>query len=209
MKKFLLFIAGSALFLSGCSNAESELNDFYDEFAASLSEEEGLGELNEQYNTLEGEKAALQEELNEASIEDINNISSELTENTEQRLELLQEESTLIESSNEVFDSARDAAENISNEEYKKQADSLITSMDARYDARGSMTDTYTEALNAEQALFEYLGEEDITQDTVDEHLNTIAEYNEPISEATERFASETEKINQLKGEIEQILENN
>src|SRR5699024_10744901 len=161
--------------------------------AASLSEEEGLGELNEQYNTLEGEKAALQEELNEASIEDINNISSELTENTEQRLELLQEESTLIESSNEVFDSARDAAENISNEEYKKQADSLITSMDARYDAHGSMTNTYTEALNAEQALFEYLGEED----------------NEPISEATERFASETEKINQLKGEIEQILENN
>ena len=120
MKKFLLFIAGSALFLSGCSNSESELNDFYDEFAASLSEEEGLGELNEQYNTLEGEKAALQEELNEASIEDINNISSELTENTEQRLELLQEESTLIESSNEVFDSARDAAENI-NKYLKKQ----------------------------------------------------------------------------------------
>jgi len=28
VKKFLLFIAGSALFLSGCSNAESELNDF-------------------------------------------------------------------------------------------------------------------------------------------------------------------------------------
>ncbi len=81
--------------------------------------------------------------------------------------------------------------------------------MDARFDAHETMTDTYTEALEAEQALFEYLGEEEITQDAVDEHLNIIAEYSEPINEASESFAAETEKINQLKSEIEQILENN
>ena len=209
MKKLILMLGGAALFLSGCSNAESELNDFYDEFTGSLSEEKGLAELNEQYNELEGAKASLQEELNNADIEEINSISEELQSNTEERLGLLEEERELIADSNEAFEDAREKAEEISNEEYKKEADSLVASMNARFDAHETMTDTYTEALGAEQALFEYLGEEEITQDAVDEHLNKIAEYNEPINEASETFSAETEKINQLKGEIEQILENN
>ncbi|WP_213810100.1 hypothetical protein [Jeotgalicoccus sp. WY2] len=36
MKKFILLLGSAALFLSACSNAESELNDFYDEFTGSL-----------------------------------------------------------------------------------------------------------------------------------------------------------------------------
>ena len=209
MKKFILLLGSAALFLSACSNAESELNDFYDEFTGSLGEEQGLAELNEQYNELEGTKASLQEELNNADIEGINGISEELQTNTKERLELLEEERALIADSNEAFEDAREAAEDISNEEYKKEADSLVAAMNARFDAHETMTDTYTEALEAEQMLFEYLGEAEITQDTVDEHLNKIAEYSEPINEASESFATETEKINQLKGEIEQILENN
>lgn len=209
MKKFILLLGSAALFLSACSNAESELNDFYDEFTGSLGEEQGLAELNEQYNELEGTKAALQEELNNADIEEINGISEELQTNTEERLELLEEERALIVDSNEAFEDAREAAADISNEEYKKEADSLVSAMNARFEAHETMTDTYTEALEAEQKLFEYLGEEEITQDAVDEHLNKIAEYSEPINKASESFAAETEKINQLKGEIEQILENN
>ena len=209
MKKLILMLGGAALFLSGCSNAESELNDFYDEFTGSLSEEKGLAELNEQYNELEGAKASLQEELNNAEIEEINGISEELQTNTAERIELLEEERELIAGSNEAFEDAREKAEDISNEEYKKEADSLVAAMNARFDAHKTMTDTYTEALGAEQKLFEYLGEEEITQDAVDEHLNKIAEYSEPINEASETFTAETEKINQLKGEIEQILENN
>lgn len=209
MKKFILLLCSAALFLSACGNDESELNDFYDDFTSSLSEEQELAELNEQYNELEGSKAALQEELNNADIKELNSVSEELQTNTAERLELLEEERTLIADSNEAFEDAREAAADISNEEYKKEADSLVTAMNARFDAHKTMTDTYTEALEAEQALFEYLGEEDITQDTVDEHLNKIAEYSEPINKASENFAAETEKINQLKGEIEQILENN
>lgn len=209
MKKLILMLGGAALFLSACSNAESELNDFYDEFTQSLSEEKGLAELNEQYNELEGAKASLQEELNNAGIEEINGISDELQSNTAERLGLLEEERSLIADSKEAFEDGREAAEDISNEEYKKEANSLVAAMDARFDAHEMMTDTYTEALGAEQALFEYLGEEEITQDAVDEHLNKIAEYSEPINESSERFSAETEKINQLKGEIEQILENN
>ena len=209
MKKFILLLGSAALFLSACGNGESELNDFYDDFTSSLSEEQELAELNEQYNELEGSKAALQEELNNADIKELNSVSEELQTNTAERLELLEEERTLIADSNEAFEDAREAAADISNEEYKKEADSLVTAMNARFDAHKTMTDTYTEALEAEQALFEYLGEEDITQDTVDEHLNKIAEYSEPINKASENFAAETEKINQLKGEIEQILENN
>lgn len=209
MKKFILLLGSAALFLSACGNDESELNDFYDDFTSSLSEEQELAELNEQYNELEGSKAALQEELNNADIKELNSVSEELQTNTAERLELLEEERTLIADSTEAFEDAREAAADISNEEYKKEADSLVTAMNARFDAHKTMTDTYTEALEAEQALFEYLGEEDITQDTVDEHLNKIAEYSEPINKASENFAAETEKINQLKGEIEQILENN
>ena len=118
-------------------------------------------------------------------------------------------ETRVFDTSDEAFEDAREAAEDISNEEYNKEADSLVTAMNERFDAHKTMTDTYTEALQAEDALFEYLGNEDIAQDEVDEHLNKIAEYSEPINEASERFASETEKINQLKSEIEQILENN
>lgn len=209
MKRFILLIAGVSLFLSACNNGERELNEFYKDFTGSLEEEQGLSDLNDQYNELEGEKAALQEELNNAELEDINTISAELQENTTERLSLLEEERTLIENSNEAFEDAGQSAEDISNEEYKKEASSLSESMNARYEAHSTMTDTYTEALNAEQALFEYLAEDEIAQDTVDEHLNKIAEYNEPINEASKAFSNETEKINQLKGEIEQILENN
>lgn len=209
MKKFIILLGSAVLFLSACSNAESELNDFYEDFTGSLSEEQGLAELNEQYNELEGSKATLQEELNNADIKEINSISDKLQSNTKERLGLLEEERALIASSNEAFEEARKSSENISNKEYKKEADSLVSAMNARFDAHKKMTDTYTEALEAELALFEYLGEEEIMQDTVDEHLNKIAEYSEPINNSSESFAVETEKINQLKDEIEKILENN
>lgn len=209
MKKFILLLICPVLFLTACNDAESEFNDFYDEFTKSLDEEQELAALNEEYNELESTKASLQEELNNAAIEEINEISQQLQENTTARLELLEEERELMTSSNETFENARESVENISDEDYKQKAESLVTAMDNRYDAHATLTDNYVQALESEKVLFEYLSEEDITQDKIDEHLNTIAEYNEPINEATISFTAETEKVNQLKSEIEQILESN
>ena len=48
MKKFSIALMGMLLFLSACNNAESELNDFYDDFSKSLSEESDLADVNEQ-----------------------------------------------------------------------------------------------------------------------------------------------------------------
>lgn len=209
MKKIILLLVGPVLFLTACNNAESELNDFYDEFSDSLAEEQELVSLNESYNALESTKAELQEELNNATIEEINTVSEELLENTAERLALLEEEGELMASSNEEFEDARQEVENISDEDYKQEAQSLVNAMDNRYAAHDNLTNTYIEALEAERTLFEYLTEEDITQDVIDEHLNTIAEYNEPIDEALSNFSAETEKINQLKTGIEQTLGNN
>lgn len=209
MKKFILLLICPVLFLTACNNAESEFNDFYDEFTKSLDEEQELSALNDEYNELESTKASLQEELNNAAIEEINEISQQLKDNTSARLELLEKERELMASSNETFEGARESVENISDEDYKQKAESLVTSMDNRYGAHGTLTDNYVHALESEQELFEYLAGEDITQDTIDEHLNTIAEYNEPINDAAISFTAETEKVNQLKNEIEQILENN
>lgn len=209
MKKIILLLICPVLFLTACNNAETELNDFYGKFSDSLATEQELVSLNENYNALESTKAELQEELNNATIEEINSVSQNLLDNTDERLALLEEEKELMASSNEAFNEAREAAENISDEDYKQEAESLVNAMDNRYDAHENLTHTYVEALESEKTLFEYLTKEDITQDTVDEHLNTIAEYNEPIDEALSSFSAETERINQLKTGIEQILENN
>lgn len=209
MKKMILLFVCPVLFLTACNNAETELNEFYEEFSDSMAEEQELVSLNENYNALESTKAELQNDLNNATIEEINSISQNLLDNTDERLALLEEEGELMASSNEAFDGAREAAENISDEDYKQEAESLVNAMDNRYDAHENMTNTYVQALESEKTLFEYLTKEDITQDTIDEHLNTIAEYNEPIDEALSSFSAETEKINKLKTGIEQILEKN
>lgn len=207
MKKFSLLFLGALLFLSACSNAESELNDFYEDFTGSLDEEQNLAEINEEYNALESEKSDLQEQLNEANLEQINSISPELIENTEQRLALLDEETEMMTDAKKAFEPARESVEEISDETYKQEAESLIQAMDARFSAQESLNNTYKEALAAEMELFEYLGDEEVTQDVIDEHLNQIAEYSEPLNEASSSFTEETEKVNQIKAEIEQILE--
>lgn len=207
MKKFSILLLGALLFLSACSNAKSELNDFYDDFTQSLTEEKDLADINEEYNTLESEKSELQEQLNDANLEEINNISPDLIENTEQRLELLDEESEMMASAKEAFEDAKTSVEEISDESYKQEAESLVQSMAARFEAHETLNNTYKEALASEMELFEYLGEEEVTQDVIDEHLNQIAEYSEPINGASSTFTEETEKVNQIKTEIEQILE--
>ena len=209
MKKFSIALMGMLLFLSACNNAESELNDFYDDFSKSLSEESDLADVNEQYNELEKEKADLQNELNEANLEEINDLSPQLIENTEERQSLLDEEAEMVNKAKETFEDTKETAEDISDESYKNEADSLIAAMDARFAAHEALNQTYTDALESETALFEYLGEDEVTQEVIDEHLNEIASFSEPMSQASQDFSKETEKVNQIKAEIESILEEN
>ena len=65
--------------------------------------------------------------------------------------------------------------------------------MDARFAAHEALNQTYTDALESETALFEYLGEDGEPR-VIDEHLNEIASFSEPMSQASQDFLKKQKK---------------
>src|SRR5699024_9990492 len=97
--------------------------------------------------------------------------------------------------------------EEISNETNRDKAESLVEVMEARYQTHGDMIESYKSVLESEKEVFEYLGEEDVSQDEVDERLNSLNGQYEKVEEPSAAFSEETGKVNELKKEIEDLIE--
>ncbi|WP_017548399.1 YkyA family protein [Salinicoccus carnicancri] len=207
MRKMIAGLGLTVLFIAGCSSDEDELLDFYNAFQETVEVEKEIETVSEEFNSLESEKGELQESLQDASREELPEISSELVENTEARIDQLDAEAGVMGDSRSRMETSTQYIEEISNETNRDKAESLVEAMEARYQAHGDMIESYKSVLENEKEIFEYLGEEDVSQDEVDERLNGLNEQYQEVEDTGAAFSEETEKVNELKKEIQDVIE--
>lgn len=207
MKKLLGSLLIFSVVLAGCSSDEDELKDFYNAFQETVQVEKEIGDVTAGFDELETEKADLQESLETASREELPEISADLVDNTDARVAQLDEEVSIMAESRNRMEAAEQYISEISNETSQEQAQSLVDAMEERYSAHGEMIGSYKLVLESESSIFEYLGEEDISQDEVDERLNNLNEEYQQVQEDAQTFSDQTESVNEIKKEIEARIE--
>lgn len=207
MKKMIAGLVLAMMVTAGCSSDEDELLDFYNAFQETVEVEKEIETVSEEFDSLESEKGELQESLENASREELPEISAQLVENTDARIEQLDAEVAVMGDSRSRMETSRQYIEEISNESNREKAESLVEAMDARYKAHGDMIGSYKAVLESEREIFEYLGEEDVSQDEVDERLNSLSEEYQQVEENAAAFGEETEKVNEIKKEIEDVIQ--
>ncbi len=207
MKKIAGIVMASLVFmLASCSNEMDELESFYTEFQETLDIESEIGEISEEYNTLESERGRIQEDLSAAERSELTEMGEELADNTEARLGLIREEQAVMASSEEKAAEASEGIGEISNEEYRQQAETLIAAAEERYDVHDDLMDIFETVLDSEKGLFEHLQTEELSQDTIDDRINTLNEEYEGLSVLQNEFATATERLNEVKDEVYSII---
>ncbi|WP_342388967.1 YkyA family protein [Salinicoccus bachuensis] len=207
MKKLLGSLLIFSVVLAGCSSDEDELLDFYNAFQETVEVEKEIENVTAEFDELETEKAELQQSLESATREELTEISGQLVENADARIAKLDEEVAIMGESRSRMETSKQYISEISNESNREKAQSLVDAMDERYLAHGDMIGSYKTVLESEKSIFEYLGEEDISQDEVDERLNNLDEEYQQVQEDAQTFSEQTENVNQIKQEIESLIE--
>lgn len=207
MKKMLGSLLIFSVVLAGCSSDQDELLDFYNAFQETVEVEKEIENVTAEFDELEAEKAELQQSLESATREELTEISGQLVENADARIAKLDEEVAIMGESRNRMEASKQYISEISNESNREKAQSLVDAMDERYLAHGDMIGSYKTVLESEKDVFEYLGEEDISQDEVDERLNNLDEEYQQVQEDAQTYSEQTENVNQIKQEIESLIE--
>ncbi|CAM4213228.1 YkyA family protein [Lacicoccus alkaliphilus] len=207
MKKIAgLMMAGLVFLLASCSNEMDELEGFYTEFQETLDIEAEISDISEEYNALENERGRIQDSLPTAERSELTEMGEALADNTEERLGLIREEQEVMAASEEQAAEASEEIDDISNAEYRQQAEALIAAADERYDVHDELMGAFESVLGSEMNLFEHLQTEELNQDTIDDRINTLNEEYEALSILQSEFATATERLNEVKDEVYSIF---
>lgn len=199
-------IAGLIFILGACSSEMDELEDFYTDFQETLEIEEEIRDISSDYNALENERGRIQDNLSTAERGELTDMGEALETNTEERLELIRAEEAVMAESEEKAAEAAEGIEDIDNEEYRQHAEGLITAADERYDVHDDLMNVFGRVLDKEMGLFEHLQSEELSQDTIDDRINTLNEEYEALTETQDEFATATERLNEVKDEVYSIF---
>src|SRR5699024_10528180 len=131
-----------------------ELETFYVKFQETLDVESEISEISDEFNRLESRRGEIQEELSAAERSELSDMSESLAENTAERRELIEQEAAVMEESEAVAEESEELIENISNEEYRQQAEALIAAADERYTTHAKLMESFNDVLNSEEELF-------------------------------------------------------
>lgn len=203
MKRIAALMMGLVFILSACNNEIDELETFFVKFQETLDVESEISDISDDFNRLENRRGQIQEDLSTAERGELSDMSGSLAENTAERFELIDEEAAVMEESQAVAAEAEELIGDISNEDYRQQAEALIAAADDRYAKHDELMEAFRSVLNSEEELFEYLQEdENLSQDDIDDHINTLNEEYDGLTVLQEEYETATERLNEVKNEV-------
>lgn len=207
MKRIVALMVGLVFILTACNSEIDELETFYVKFQETLDVESEISDISDDFNRLESERGQIQEDLSTAERQELSEMSESLAENTSERLELINQEEAVMAESEAVAAESEELIEDISNEDYRQQAEALISAANDRYGIHGELMDAFKSVLNSEEELFGYLQDEDLSQDDIDDHINTLNEEYDGLTTLQEDYSTATERLNEVKNEVYGIFD--
>ncbi|MBY7143778.1 YkyA family protein [Virgibacillus sp. NKC19-3] len=207
LKKSIIVLAISlSIVLAACSgeSAEQQLHNHLEE-AVSLEEE--FEQQQEEIINLEKQEQELYKEIIELDADELDQIqenSQQAINTVDQRSDKIELEKESIDASQEEFNEVSGLIEDLE-EETKAKAEEMYQIMENRYSAYNDLYDAYTQSLELERELYSMLQEEDLEQEALSDHINTVNEGYQQVLEANEQFNEYTVEYNALKQEFYEL----
>ncbi|WP_226034576.1 YkyA family protein [Aquibacillus saliphilus] len=209
LKKITFIITLSIFLLAGCSG-ESTTEDMYEHMEQAVTLEEDFADQQEPLVELEKKEKELYEEIINLGMDEferVEELSQEALTAIEGRAEIIEIEKESIELAIEEFRKIKPLIEDIDDEELKEVADKMYTAMENRYNSYISLHDVYSNSLDKDKELYEMLQSEDLEEEELKNHIDTVNSTYDEVLEANETFNSDTDKYNQLKQDFYQKAE--
>ncbi|UJL47800.1 YkyA family protein [Virgibacillus sp. NKC19-16] len=208
LKKSIIILSISlSTILAGCSGESTE-QQIHNHLEEAVSLEEGFEQQQEEITELEKQEQELYSQLIDLGTDEfdqIQEISQQAIDIVDQRSEKIELEKESIDASQEEFNQVSDLIEDLEEEETKAKAEEMYNVMDNRYTAYDDLYTAYTESLELERELYTMLQQEDLEQETLTDHINTINESYQQVLEANEQFNEYTVEYNALKQEFYEL----
>nr|WP_306798598.1 YkyA family protein [Oceanobacillus saliphilus] len=132
----------------------------------------------------------------------ITELSNQAIGIIDQREEEIDVEKQSIEASHEEFAKIEDLITNIENTEVQDKANSMYDVMNNRYRSYGELNEAYVTSLELERELYTMLQQEDIEQEELTAHINSINDSYERVLQSNDEFNNYTVEYNALKKEF-------
>lgn len=152
-----------------------------------------LAENEEQESTLYSEMLSLSE------LEDIQPLSEEAVNSAEERRELMEEEKAIVDDAYEQFTDSSGYIEDIEDEAEREAAETVVDTMDERYEAYNALHDQYTNSIDNDIELYEMIASDEVEVEELQEQHETVNESYEQISELNTAFNEKTNEFNEAK----------
>ncbi|WP_249869919.1 YkyA family protein [Oceanobacillus saliphilus] len=204
--KNLLFILSTVMLalLTACSgqSTEEQIHSHLEEAVVLEAEFEDQQSV---ITDLEVQEQEIYNQIIDLGMDDfdqITELSNQAIGIIDQREEEIDVEKQSIEASHEEFAKIEDLITNIENTEVQDKANSMYDVMNNRYRSYGELNEAYVTSLELERELYTMLQQEDIEQEELTAHINSINDSYERVLQSNDEFNNYTVEYNALKKEF-------
>lgn len=204
----LLFVAvlSTCLLLAGCTEKKiSPAENMYTKLESVVVAEEDFADQIDPLAELEQQEHELFEQIVSLSMNEFDQI----VELSEQALKVVEERNQFIEkerksmlASEEKFKEVNEVIATFEDEELKKEAEELYSTMTKRYESHKTLYDSYKMGIQLDQELYEMLKNEQLTLEELESKINAINEAYQTVIAANDSFNELTERYNESKKEF-------
>ncbi|MFD1415441.1 YkyA family protein [Oceanobacillus jeddahense] len=201
-KGYLFAIIISSLFLIAACSSKSSEEQIHDHLEEAIQQEEGYETLQQEIEELEQQEQEIFSQIVDLDMDhfdEIQELSQEAISVVEEKKEKLGEERESIESSEEEFAQVESIISDLEDENVQQDAENMFDIMTERYTTYYDLNDTYQTSVDQEKELYEMLQLEELEQDEVTSHLESLNENYEAIISLNTAFNELTADYNEAK----------
>lgn len=196
--------------LTACGNNPAE--DVYQHLEAAVELEQPFEEQQQPLQNAEMRENELFEEIiaiGTSEIEKIQSLADEALNSIDSRKQMLDIEKESIEASYQEFIKIKEYKEQFEKEEVLSSLEELQAAMEERYQQYQLLYDSYNEAANRDQELFNQLKSEDLIMEELQTQVQSVNEQYEVVEEHKEAFNTATDSYNENKRNFYEAAELN
>lgn len=212
VKRFFIFVVilCCIAFLAGCHSDEKQAAQIQEKMDDSASYEEAFVSNQEHLKTYREKGQSVYNDLLELDIQDTDTIQSKIDDGKT----YLKKQEALLKEAEKDFQRAykessaiKENVEKIKGERQKNQASDLLDIMVKRKKVMDAFFNDYQGQLKLLNSFYDYLEDDELKGDEMDEQIDQMNENNEEIEEIIEEFNNNTKEYNETEARYYEIVD--
>lgn len=155
--KTLGLVVASSLVLGACSTDTHEIKEYNKQLKEAVNKENAAVKVGEKLNKLTNEKNDLAKKINGKDTNKVVDTSKKIIDNVDQRKKEFKKEENAFDASEKKFDEAKKRTSKIRNDKRKSGIEKTNKAMEDNYKAHDAYAKAYTNSLDKEKDLFQYI----------------------------------------------------